>query len=109
MCNTNKEVVGLVTDRDILLRTVGCSKDIKQTPVSDIMTCKVCCCTPEADISDAEKIMSENQIRRLPVINDNKIVGILTLGDLAVNSEIDSKGVCDTLEDICDCSKKNAQ
>ena len=109
VCNTNKEVVGLVTDRDILLRTVGCSKDIKQTPVSDIMTCKVCCCTPEADISDAEKIMSENQIRRLPVINDNKIVGILTLGDLAANSEVESTGVCDTLEDICDCSKKNAQ
>ena len=43
VCNTEKQVVGLITDRDILLRTVGCGKDIKNTTVSDIMTCKVCC------------------------------------------------------------------
>lgn len=109
VCDASKQIVGLVTDRDILLRTVGCGKDTKNTPVSDIMTCKVCCCTPDIDVSEAEKMMSENQIRRLPVIDNNKIIGILTLGDLAANNGIDIKGVCATLEDICGCDEKNAE
>lgn len=109
VCNTEKQIVGLVTDRDIILRTVGCGKDIKSTPVSDIMTCKVCCCEPDIDIYEAEKIMSENQIRRLPVVDNNKIIGILTLGDLAANKEVNTEDVCATLEDICGCNKKNAE
>ena len=109
VCNTEKQVVGLVTDRDILLRTVGCGKDIKNTPVSDIMTCKVCCCEPDIDISEAEKIMSENQIRRLPVVDNNKVIGIITLGDLATNKEVNTEEVCATLENICGCNTKNAE
>lgn len=109
VCNTEKQVIGLVTDRDILLRTVGCGKNIKNTPVSDIMTCKICCCEPDVDISEAEKIMSENQIRRLPVVDNNKVIGILTLGDLVANKEVNTEGVCTTLEDICGCNEKNAE
>lgn len=109
VCNTEKQVVGLITDRDILLRTVGCGKEVKNTPVSDIMTCKVCCCEPDVDISEAEKIMSENQIRRLPIVENNKVIGILTLGDLAANKEVNTEGVCATLEDICGCNDKNAE
>ena len=78
VCDDSKKVVGLVTDRDILLRTVGCGKDIKNTPVSDIMTCNVAWCSPETDVCDAEKVMGNNQIRRIPVMENNKVVGILT-------------------------------
>lgn len=109
VCDESNQVVGLVTDRDILLRTIGCDKEIKNTPVSDIMTCKVCCCTPETEISEAEKLMSENQIRRLPVIENNKIIGILTLGDLASDKNVSTESVCDTLENICGCDNKNAE
>lgn len=109
VCDDSKKVVGLVTDRDILLRTVGCGKDIKNTPISEIMTCKVDCCSPEADVNDVEKVMSQNQIRRIPVMENNKIVGILTLGDLAKNKEVNTEGVCLTLENICGCDKKNAE
>ncbi len=109
VCNTEKQVVGLVTDRDILLRTVGCGKDCKDTPISDIMTCKICSCEPDVDISEAEKMMKENQIRRLPIVDNNKIVGILTLGDLAANKEVNTQGVCETLEGICGCNGKNAE
>lgn len=109
VCDNSKQVVGLVTDRDILLRTVGCNKEIKNTPVSDIMTCKVCCCSPETEISEAEKMMSENQIRRLPVVENNKVIGILTLGDLAANENVNTEGVTVTLENICGCDKKNAE
>ncbi len=109
VCNENNNIVGLVTDRDVILRSIACDKDAKTTPVSDIMTCKVCCCTPETDIEQAEKLMSQNQIRRLPVIENNKIVGIITLGDLAANNNVNTKGVCDTLENICGCEDKNAE
>jgi CBS domain-containing protein len=109
ICNDSKNVVGLVTDRDIILRSIACDKDIKTTPVSDIMSVKICCCTPDTDISEAEDLMSKNQVRRIPVVDNNKIVGILTLGDLATNENINEENVCNTLENICDCNDKNAE
>ncbi|MCI9015556.1 MAG: CBS domain-containing protein [Clostridia bacterium] len=109
VCDTNNTVVGVLTDRDIILRTVACNKDANITKASDIMTCKTCCCTPETDINEATKLMSDLQIRRIPVCdNNNKIVGILSLGDLANNdNKIGAKQVCDTLENICNCDGKN--
>lgn len=109
ICNNSQNVVGLVTDRDITLRCVACNKDPKTTPVSEIMTCEVCCCASNAEISEAENLMSENQIKRIPVIENNKIVGILTLGDLAKSTEINNEKLAYTLNHICNCDKKNAQ
>lgn len=75
----------------------------------DIMTSNVCCCDANADVKEAENLMSQNAIRRLPVVDNNKIIGILTLGDLAQNEQISTEGICDTLENICDCKTKNAE
>ncbi len=109
VCDNAQNVVGLVTDRDIILRCIACDKDVKTTPVSEIMTCQVQCCTPEADVTEAERIMSQNQVKRIPIVDNNKIVGILTLGDLAANEQINNKGVTDTLNNICGCDDKNAE
>ena len=109
VCDNSQNVVGLVTDRDIVLRAVACNKDVSITPVSEIMSCEVCTCTPDADITEAERIMSQNQIKRIPVVENNKIVGILTLGDLAANEQVENKGVNDTLNNICGCNNKNAE
>lgn len=109
VCDNSKNVVGLVTDRDIILRTIACNKDVNSTPVSEIMTCQICCCTPDTDIKEAENLMSQNQIRRIPVVDNNKIVGILTLGDLAANQSVDDQGVNDTFNNICSCNEKNAE
>ena len=109
VCDASQNIVGLVTDRDVILRSIACDKDVCQTPVSEIMTCKVCCCTPDTDIEQAEKLMSQNQVRRLPVIENNKIVGIITLGDLSANQNVSTEGVCETLENICGCNDKNAE
>lgn len=109
VCDDSKNVVGVVTDRDVILRAVACDKDCKTIPVSDIMTSNVCCCDANADVKEAENLMSQNAIRRLPVIENNKIIGILTLGDLAQNEQISTEGICDTLENICDCKTKNAE
>lgn len=104
VCDGNNSIVGLVTDRDLVLRTIACGKDAKATPVSEIMTTNVCCCGPEEDVKDAENKMSSNQIRRLPVLENNKVIGILTLGDLAhSNNETGKEEFCTTIENICNC------
>lgn len=109
VCNNSQNVVGLVTDRDIILRCIACNKDPNTTPVSEIMTCEVCCCDANADVKEAENLMSKNQVKRIPIIEDNKLIGMLTLGDLAANNNIDDTRVGDTLNNICSCNKKNAQ
>lgn len=109
VCDNAQNVVGLVTDRDIILRAIACDKDVNTTPVSEIMTCNVCSCSSDADVTEAEHLMCENQIKRIPIIDDNKIVGILTLGDLSANSQVDDNGVSKTLNHICKCNDKNAE
>lgn len=109
VCDCDEKIVGIVTDRDILLRNVACDKDPKSTKISDIMTTKVQCCECNDDITIAEKIMSDEQIRRLPVLDNGKLVGILTLGDLAANENVFAEDLCDTIEGICGCNKKNAE
>lgn len=105
VCDGNNCIVGLVTDRDIVLRTIACGKDAKTTPVSEIMTTNVWCCDIDEDIYDVENKMSTNQVRRLPVLQNNKVVGIITLGDLAHwDKEIGREEFCATVENICDCN-----
>jgi CBS domain-containing protein len=104
ICDGNNSIVGLVTDRDLVLRTIACNKDAKTTPVSEIMTTNVCCCEAEEDINEAQTKMANNQIRRLPVLENNKVIGILTLGDLAHwDKKIGKEEVCTTIENICNC------
>jgi len=113
VCNDNNCIVGVVTDRDVILRAIACDKNPSTTKVTDIMTTNPCCCTPDTTISDATKLMSKFQIRRIPVCDEeNKIVGMLSLGDLAHHDkEVGKNEVCATLEDICKCNgnTKNAE
>ena len=104
VCDNNNCVCGIITDRDLVLRGIACNKDINNTKVSDIMTCNVCSCSETDDITNAETKMGQKQIRRLPVCDENnKIVGILTIGDLA-NKKVNQEELCTTLEDICNCN-----
>lgn len=112
VCDQNQCICGIVTDRDILLRCVACDKDTNQTSVSEIMSCNVCTCKEEDDITNAQTQMSQNQIRRLPVCNSkNEVVGILTLGDLAQNTQsIGQQQVNETIENICNSHQnKNSE
>ncbi len=112
VCDTNDCICGIVTDRDVLLRSVCCNKDANTTPISDIMTCNVCTCKEDDEMSNAESKMGQNQIRRLPVCDkNNKLIGILTIGDLANHgTQLGNAEVCTTIENICNCnSHKNAE
>ena len=113
VCDNENCMVGVITDRDIVLRCIANDKNVKETPVSEIMTTNVCTCMEDDNIESAQNKMSKEQIRRLPVIdNEGKIIGILTLGDLAENDmEIGQNEVCDTINGICesDVNSKNAE
>ncbi len=113
VCNESNCVVGLVTDRDIVLRAVACNKDATQTPVSEIMTCNVCTCKEDDEMYNVENQMAENQVRRVPVCDcDNHLVGMVTVGDLANKcNQLGKEEVCTTIENICNCKgeTKNAE
>lgn len=98
-------VVGMITDRDIVIRAVA-DGDMDCT-VDDIVTDDVVCATPGMSTAEAAELMSEHQVRRLPVVDDDEnIVGIVSLGDLAVKEGRDSR-MGETLENISEGVKRH--
>ncbi|MEQ8198130.1 MAG: CBS domain-containing protein [Clostridiaceae bacterium] len=87
VCAQNK-LIGMVTDRDITLRSVAAGQDTKQQKISDIMTANPAMGNPQMDVNEAAKMMSEKQIRRLPIVENNNLVGIVSLGDISVEPSL---------------------
>lgn len=81
----NGNVCGLITARDIVLRVVANARDPLTTQVGDVMSAHVVSAEPDWDIQRAAQTMAEHQVRRLPVIDQGKLVGILALGDIAAD------------------------
>jgi CBS domain-containing protein len=77
------KLVGIVTDRDIVIRVIASGKDPKSTPVSAVMSADPVTLSPDASDDDAEKLMAKSQVRRLPVVEGGKLVGILVTAQLA--------------------------
>ena len=83
-------LVGMLTDRDMVVRAIAGGKDLSKTPVKDILTPDVIYCFEDQDVVAAAKMMQEQQIRRLLVLSpDKRLAGIVSLGDLAAQSESD--------------------
>lgn len=82
-------VVGIVTDRDIVVRNVITASDPKTTPVSNIMTTNISTVTPDTEVEQLGTLMANKQIRRIPVVDNNALVGIVALGDLATDRRFD--------------------
>jgi CBS domain-containing protein len=89
------QVTGILTDRDIVVRAVAEGREADSTSVSDICTTGIEAMEPDASVDDAVRKMRDEDIRRLPVVKNGRPVGIISLGDLAVEREPDS-----TLADI---------
>ena len=88
---------------------MACGKDSNSTKVRDVMSKEAKCCDCNTDIAEASKIMGQEQVRRIPVTENGKLVGMLTLGDMARNQQINNEFVGKTAECICGCNDKNAQ
>ncbi|MGZ6011614.1 MAG: CBS domain-containing protein [Caulobacteraceae bacterium] len=94
----NGKVIGLITDRDIVLRVVAEGGDLNG-PVSAVMSEDVQTCREDDNLADAAALMGSHQLRRLVVVNDaSRLVGILSLGDIAL--DYGAKKVGQTLEEI---------
>ena len=79
----NGKTVGIVTDRDIVVRGIAAGKNPAETPLSDVFTRGLTSVKPDASIDEAVRLMRENAIRRVAVLDDGEAVGVVSLGDLA--------------------------
>lgn len=95
------KLTGIITDRDIAVRAVAGALS-SDTPVRQIMTSSVVTCSPDSDIEDALKLMSKEQIRRLPVCKaGGELVGMVSLAD-AAERDADKEEVGEALAEVCE-------
>ena len=95
-----RRLVGMVTDRDITVRAVAAGVSPDKATVREVMTPDVAYAFEDQDVGEAERIMQDRQIRRLPILDrDKNLVGIVSLGDLAVDTD-DARAAGETLERI---------
>jgi CBS domain-containing protein len=102
---TGRKLVGMLTDRDITVRAVAEGRDPRQCTVQEVMTPDVVYAYDDQDVEEVADTMSAHQIRRLPIINrDKELVGIVSLGDLAVDVNDDNVS-SEVLEDVSEPSR----
>ena len=91
---------GILTDRDITIRATADGRDPKKTKVSDVMSTDLAYCLEEQEVEEAVSLMEARQIRRVPILNqDKRLVGIVSLADIAIHvRDRDLSG--ETLEEI---------
>ena len=87
VCTGSGKLCGMVTDRDLVTRCLAAGKNPAATKVSDVMTSSLVTAAPDMEISAAAHLMGRRQIRRLPVVENGKLCGMVSLGDLAVREE----------------------
>ena len=102
-CAEGGRLRGVVTDRDIVLRCIATEDDPAQTPVRDIMTRGCATVSPDADCREATRLMSLHQVRRLPVVENGRLVGMISLADVARSGRFDmeaAQALCEISENI---------
>ncbi|MFJ7679525.1 CBS domain-containing protein [Peribacillus sp. NPDC097206] len=82
----NNRLIGVITDRDIVTRSVA-EKKPNSTKITDIISTDLVTGSPDMSVEEAEDLMASEQVRRLPIVEKEKLVGIIALGDLAVHNQ----------------------
>ena len=100
VCGKDGRLCGLVTDRDLVTRCMASGRPQHEVKVQDVMTTRVIEVAPDMDLSEAAALMGAEQVRRLPVVENGKLCGMVSLGDLA-NREETNPDAADALGDIC--------
>ncbi|MGP4106866.1 CBS domain-containing protein [Virgibacillus sp. L01] len=86
VCSDDQELLGVITDRDLVLRGYA-DKKPDTTKIQDVMSDKLHFTSPDTSVEEASNLMAENQIRRLPIVDNGKLVGIVSLGDLSLEDK----------------------
>ncbi|QGH36510.1 CBS domain-containing protein [Gracilibacillus salitolerans] len=98
VCGDNKELLGMVTDRDLVIRGYADNKD-GSAKVQEVMSDHLYHVSPDISLQEASQTMAEHQIRRLPVVTNGQLTGIISLGDLSLD-EMSDEAAGQALEDI---------
>jgi len=91
-------LVGIITDRDIVVRVLAGGKDPKTTRISDAMTADPVTVAPDTSVDEAQKVMADRQVRRLPVVEAGRLVGLVVIGQVARRDS--AKDVGQTLKEV---------
>lgn len=83
VCGSDGRLCGVITDRDIVTRCLAAERSPANTAVRDVMTGRVLTAEPDMDAGTAAHLMGREQVRRLPVVEDGRLCGMVSLGDLA--------------------------
>ncbi|WP_291583342.1 CBS domain-containing protein [Clostridium sp. UBA6640] len=95
----NDKVIGIITDRDIVVRAIADEKNSQNTTIREVMTSNPVCLNSDEAVTEAARVMSERQIRRIIVKDNEEVKGIVSLGDLAVE-RIPKEEIGETLKEI---------
>lgn len=83
----NGNPCGIVTDRDLVVRGIAAGKDPDETPLKEVCSMKLVSVKPDDSVDEAVRLMRERSVRRIPVMENGKTVGIVSLGDLAIERD----------------------
>lgn len=100
VCGADGKLCGVLTDRDLVTRCLAAGRQPEQTIVADVMSGNVVSAQPDMDVAVAAHLMGRLQVRRLPVVENGALCGMVSLGDLA-NREDSCMDAADALTDIC--------
>ena len=103
----DNKLIGIITDRDIVTRGIA-SQFSLDTPVSRILSSDMVTGTKDMDVEKAASLMAQHQIRRLPIVENDKVVGIVSLGDIAVKDPSDADAEI-ALEDVSEPAEPNRE
>jgi CBS domain-containing protein len=107
VCDGGRKIIGMVTDRDIVVRLIADGKDPMNARVNEVMTKSVRKVQEDATVDDVLSLMSSSEIRRVPVVNRNdELVGIVSIGDISTQTNQDGK-VGQAIEDISEARPNN--
>lgn len=88
VCDGRGRLCGMVTDRDLVTRCLAAGRSPRETTVRQIMTSQVVTVSPQTALGDAAQLMAHRQVRRLPVTENGKLCGMISLGDLTQKPEL---------------------
>lgn len=87
----NGEIIGILTERDLLTRVLETCRNPKETKVSEIMTKNVIVGDPDMQLVEATRLMFENKVKKLPIVERDRLIGLITLTDIARTTHVDER------------------
>lgn len=109
VCGSDGRLQGVVTDRDLVTRCLAAGRAPQLVSVGEVMTTQIVSARPDTEASQAIELMGSRQIRRLPILENGKLCGIVSLGDLATAQET-AQGAGGALTEIsCGLSRRNQE